>query len=79
MIDEGIHDGDIAIIRKQNTARTEIVAASLRTRPHEKFKKGGRINLIPANSAYRPIEVDGVEVLGKLAGVFRRYRPIQRP
>ncbi len=76
MIDEGIHDGDIAIIRKQNTAQNgEIVAALLEDEATLKiFKKvGGRINLVPANSAYRPIVVDEVEVLGKLAGVFRRY------
>ena len=76
MIDEGIRDGDIAIIRRQNTAQNgEIVAALLEDEATLKiFKKaGGRINLVPANSAYRPIVVDEVEVLGKLAGVFRRY------
>ncbi len=76
MIDEGIHDGDIAIIKKQNTAQNgDIVAALIEDEATLKiFKKaGGKINLIPANSAYRPIVVDAVEVLGRLAGVFRKY------
>ena len=76
MIDEGIHDGDTAIIRRQNTAQNgDIVAALIEDEATLKiFKRaGGKINLIPANSAYRPIVVDQVEVLGRLAGVFRRY------
>jgi len=76
MIDEGIHDGDTAIIRRQNTAQNgDIVAALIEDEATLKiFKRaGGKISLIPANSAYRPIVVDQVEVLGKLAGVFRRY------
>lgn len=76
MIDEGIHDGDIAIIKKQSTAQNgDIVAALIEDEATLKiFKKaGGKINLIPANSAYRPIVVDAVEVLGRLAGVFRKY------
>jgi repressor LexA len=76
MIEEGIHDGDYAIIKKQNTAQNgEIVAALIEDEATLKiFKKAsGAIQLIPANKAYKPIVVDTVEILGKLAGVFRRY------
>jgi repressor LexA len=76
MVDEGIHNGDIAIIKKQDTAQNgDIVAALVDDEATLKiFKKaGGKIQLIPANEAYKPIIADMVEILGKLAGVFRRY------
>jgi repressor LexA len=77
MIEEGILDGDIALIKKQNTALNgEIVAALIDDEATLKiFKKtGNRIQLLPANRAYRAIVVDRLEILGKLAGVFRRYQ-----
>ncbi|TAL31079.1 MAG: transcriptional repressor LexA [Spirochaetes bacterium] len=76
MIEEGIHDGDFAIIKKQNTAvNGEIVAALLEDEATLKiFKKtAGAIQLLPANKAYKPIIPETVEILGKLAGVFRKY------
>jgi repressor LexA len=76
MVDEGIYNGDIAIIKKQDTAQNgDIVAALVDDEATLKiFKKaGGKIQLVPANAAYKPIVADAVEVLGKLAGVFRRY------
>jgi repressor LexA len=77
MIEEGILDGDIALIKKQNTALNgEIVAALIDDEATLKiFKKtGNRIQLLPANRAYRALVVDRLEILGKLAGVFRRYQ-----
>ena len=76
MIEKGINDGDIAVIRKQNTANNgEIVAALLEDEATLKvFKKSGnKIQLIPANPLYTPIITDGVEILGKLFSIFRRY------
>ncbi len=76
MIGEGIHDGDMAIIKKQDAAQNgEIVAALLEDEATLKIfsKSGGKIQLLPANPAYKPIVTDSVEILGKLAGVFRRY------
>lgn len=76
MTGEGIFDGDIAIIRSQNTANNgDIVAALIDDEATLKiFKRaGGSITLMPANEAYRPIVLETVEILGKLAGVFRRY------
>ena len=76
MIDEGIHGNDIAIIKKQQVAQNgEVVAALLEGEATLKIfrKAGGKITLLPANPAYKPIVADRVEILGKLAAVFRKY------
>lgn len=76
MIEGGILDGDIAIIKKQNTAGNgEIIAALLEDEATLKIfsKTGNAIKLVPMNSAYKPIECRELSILGKLAAVFRRY------
>ncbi len=76
MINEGIFDGDIAIIRKQNTAsQGEIIAAMIDEEATLKtFKlKDEKVHLIPANEAYNTIIADDVVILGKLSAVFRSY------
>lgn len=76
MIEGGIFDGDIAIIRKQNTANNgEIIAALVDNEATLKIfkKKSNAVQLIPMNSAYSPIETRNIDILGKLAGVFRQY------
>ena len=76
MIEGGILDGDIAIIKKQNTANNgEIIAALLEDEATLKIfsKAGNAIKLVPMNSAYKPIECRDLSILGKLAAVFRRY------
>ena len=78
MMKTGILDGDLVIVRKQDTARNgEIVAARVGEEATVKrFQRtGGRVTLLPENDAYEPIEVDpreGFEVLGKVVGVYRR-------
>lgn len=77
MIEGGIFDGDIAIIKKQNTAiNGEIIAALLEDEATLKVfqQTQDSIKLIPKNSAYKPIECKELAILGKLAAVFRRYR-----
>jgi repressor LexA len=79
MVEEGILDGDFALIRKVDTARDgEIVVAliddseaTLKTFRHE----GSMIRLDPANrhyeaQRYRP---EQVAIQGRLAGLIRRY------
>ncbi len=77
MIEDHIADGDIAIIRKQSTARDgEIVAALVdgedATLKHF-YRENGRFRLEPANSSMSPIYSDNVEILGVLQSVIRRY------
>lgn len=78
MIDAGILDGDLAIIEKTNTAKNgEIVVALIDNEVTLKrfFKEDEHIRLQPENKNMDPIilEDDGVSIVGKLAGIFRRY------
>ena len=76
MIDGGIFDGDIAIIKQQNTANNgDIVAAMIDEEATlKKFNKtGNKIQLIAENPAYKPIVPDNLTILGKLSAVFRQY------
>jgi repressor LexA len=79
MVEEGILDGDFALIRKVDTARDgEIVVAliddseaTLKTFRHE----GSMIRLDPANRHYEPqrYRPEQVRIQGRLAGLIRRY------
>ncbi len=76
MIEGGINDGDIAVIKKQNTAQNgDIVAALIEEEATlKRFKAaGGKVHLIPENPAYKPIITTDVAILGKLTAIFRRY------
>ncbi|MDZ4786682.1 MAG: transcriptional repressor LexA [bacterium] len=76
MIDAHICDGDIVVIRKQESATDgEIVVAVLTdgSATLKKYKrlKNGKVMLIPANTALKPITLDGVDIQGKVIGVIR--------
>lgn len=76
MIDEGIHDGDIAIILSQNTARNgEVVVALLDDSATLKYfyRESNRVRLQAANENYPPIYTQNVRVLGRLAHLIRSY------
>ena len=76
MIDAGIFDGDIAVIRQQHTANNgEIVVAVLDEAITLKrfFKESCRIRLQPENPAFKPIYCQNVQVAGVLASLIRTY------
>ncbi|MGL4369121.1 MAG: transcriptional repressor LexA [Spirochaetota bacterium] len=76
MINAGIDNGDIAVIRKQNTAHDgDIVAALLGDEATLKRlkKQNGAVQLIAENPAYKPIVTSDASILGVLAGLFRNY------
>ena len=79
MVDEGILDGDFALIRKVDTARDgEIVVALIDNEEAtlKTYRREGRmIRLDPANSRYEAqrYEEDRVRIQGRLAGLIRRY------
>jgi repressor LexA len=79
MVEEGILDGDFALIRKVDTARDgEIVVALIDNEEAtlKTFRREGRmIRLDPANSRYEPqrYEENRVRIQGRLAGLIRRY------
>ena len=77
MIEAGILEGDLVLVRHQPTAENgDIVLAMLGEEATIKrfFRDGRRIRLQPENRFYQPIIVDEARILGKVIGLFRRYR-----
>ena len=79
MIDEGIFDGDIAIIKKTSSAENGKIAAVL-TLDNEITLKiikmtNHKIYLIPANKAYdiKEHNLGDVQIQGTLSGIIRKY------
>ena len=76
MVNAGIHDGDIIIIERRNTARNgEIIVAmtdenevTLKTF----YKEKNYIRLQPENDTMEPIILDNVTILGKAIGLYRK-------
>ena len=78
MIDEGILDGDIVVIRRSGVAENgEVVVALVDGEATiKKYKRrGSKIELIPANSSYKPMVVreEQVKIIGVVIALFRRY------
>ena len=75
MVEAGILDGDYILVKKQNVARNgEIVVALIEDEATVKtfYKESDHIRLQPENSTMDPIIVKNCEILGKVAGVFRK-------
>ena len=79
MIDKGIFDGDIAIIKKTNSSLNGKIAAIL-TRDNEVTLKtinikNDKIHLIPANKNYKEkiLDINEVQIQGTLSGIIRKY------
>ena len=75
MIEAGILDGDYILVKKHNVARNgEIVVALIGDEATVKtfYKESDHIRLQPENSTMDPIIVSNCEILGKVAGVFRK-------
>ena len=75
MIEAGILNGDYILVKKQNTANNgEIVVALIGEEATVKtfYKEKDHIRLQPENSTMDPIIVPTCEILGKVAGVFRK-------
>ena len=76
MIEAGIHDGDIVIVQRQDTARNgEIVVAM--TEDNEVtlktfYKEDGYFRLQPENSTMDSIILDKVYIVGKAIGLYRK-------
>lgn len=75
MIEVGILDGDYILVKKQSSARNgEIVVALIGEEATVKtfYKEKDYIRLQPENSTMDPIIVPDCQILGKVAGVFRK-------
>ena len=76
MIEAGILDGDIVVLRQQDSAENgDIVIALVGDEATLKriFYEDGRVRLQPENSAMDPIYVDRANVLGKLVALIRQF------
>ena len=78
MINAGIFDGDQVLVRKQSTAESgDIVVALMEDGATVKtfYKEKGYYRLQPENDTMDPILIhEGLEILGKVFGVFRLYK-----
>ena len=79
MIEAGINDGDVVVIREENTATNGDIVVAL-VEDHEAtlkrfFHRGDAIALEAANPAYeaRILPQDKVKVQGRLVGLIRTY------
>jgi len=79
MIEAGILDGDIALIKRSDAADTGDIVVALIDDEEATLKRfrrrGASIALEPANAAYevRILPPNRVRIQGKLVGLFRRY------
>ncbi|PSJ39806.1 transcriptional repressor LexA [Allosphingosinicella deserti] len=79
MVEEGILDGDYALVRKADSARDGEIVVALINEEEATLKtfrrEGSMIRLDPANRNYDPqrYRPDQVRIQGKLAGLLRRY------
>ena len=79
MIEAGILDGDVVVVRRAQDARDGEIVVALAGEDETAdeatvkrfFRESGRIRLQPENSSLEPIYAPHVEILGKVVGVFR--------
>jgi len=80
MIEAGILDGDIVVVRRTQDARNGEIVVALAGDDESAdeatvktfYREKGRIRLQPENSALEPIYADHVQILGTVTGVFRQ-------
>ncbi len=79
MINAGILDGDLLVVRRAQDARNGDIVVALAGDDESAdeatvkrfFRDGGGVRLQPENDALEPIYADHVQILGKVVGVFR--------
>jgi len=80
MVEAGILDGDVVVVRRQDDARDGDVVVALvgedesadeATVKTFHREKDGRVRLQPENSALEPLYPEQVMILGRVTGVFR--------
>jgi repressor LexA len=79
MVEAGILDGDLVVVRRQETAKNGDVVVALAGDDESAdeatvktfYREDGRVRLQPENAALDPIYAAHVQILGKVVGVFR--------
>jgi repressor LexA len=79
MIDVGIFDGDLVVIRRQPDANDGELVAALIDGEEATVKRlrreSGQVVLMPENRSYEPMVYEnGVEILGRVVAVLRSVR-----
>ena len=82
MVEAGILDGDIVVVRRQQDARDGEIVVALAGDDESAdeatvktlYRDGGRVRLQPENSALEPLYPANVQILGRVVGVFRSLR-----
>ena len=79
MVGAGILDGDMVVVRRQNTAgEGDIVAVLLPGAAEDEatvkrlHKENGRVVLVPENPSMEPFEMTDGSILGKIVAVLRK-------
>lgn len=77
MINAGIHDNDIVIIERKNTAKNGDIVVAM-TDENEVtlktfYKEENYIRLQPENELMTPIILNNVTILGKAIGLYRKF------
>ncbi|MGH2711782.1 MAG: transcriptional repressor LexA [Actinomycetota bacterium] len=80
MIEAGIFDGDLVVVRRQDVAEDGSVVAALLPGPAEEEatikrlrRRAGRITLVPENSTMEPYDLPaGGRILGQVVAVLRK-------
>ncbi len=77
MIDAGIMDGDIVVLRQQDTAENGEIVVAMTDEDEATLKRiyyeADRVRLQPENPTMAPIYVKSATVLGKLVALIRQF------
>jgi repressor LexA len=78
MIDDGIHDGDLLVVQKRDTAdagQTVVALVDGEATVKRYYRQGEKVELRPANQSFEPIVVDpnAVQVRGVVVGLMRSF------
>ncbi len=78
MVDDGINDGDLVVLRKQEVAengQTVVALVDGEATIKRFYRRGRLVELKPSNEALEPIVVEGdrVEIEGIVVALVRRY------
>jgi repressor LexA len=82
MVEAGILDGDVVVVRRQQDARDGEIVVALAGDDESAdeatvktfYREGGRVRLQPENSSLEPLYPTNVQILGRVVGVFRSLR-----
>ncbi|AVK83332.1 repressor LexA [Lysinibacillus sp. B2A1] len=76
MIEAGILDGDLVIVKQKSTADNGDIVVAMTEEDEATvkrfFKEKSHFRLQPENSTMEPIIVDQVSILGQVVGLYRR-------